>query len=378
MQPVQTPVQPLATDIVTGVRPSTLTPAHVAREFRRLIEQGATIKPAGSAREDPASLLTMGYTPKHKVRLFETTYYLTNMRYDDTFRFLVAYVLPSTSARSGRRQTFLYPRLFYKDASLVWRSPTHYARSDEENWIGKGDVKRVVRGGVEGEYSAEETTDLPLEIQFAMDDISRRVRHVKRDDHAVELVLRRAPDDRIDPYVDFSGPRRRAMKDRRNLINGGRDIARFERENDPESLRFVPGFDPDFRRGVLEIGRSKSRLYGGTIRKYRILSKNKQIHYQFVAAPRQTWIIPPQALTTAIMSYGVRTVDVNAPEDLFVPGYEYHYLDDTRTPQELYSQIPPGYAGNVSRVDTSRADASPWLERLPVVQEFKRHVLRRD
>jgi hypothetical protein len=77
------------------------------------------------------------------------------------------------------------------------------------------------------------------------------------------------------------------------------------------------------------------------------------------------------------MSYGVRTVDVCADEDVFVPGYEYHYMDDFEDPPRLHSQIPEGYAGKASDVDDSRADASPWLEQLPVIQEFRRTVLRR-
>jgi hypothetical protein len=72
-----------------------------------------------------------------------------------------------------------------------------------------------------------------------------------------------------------------------------------------------------------------------------------------------------------LSSYGVRTIDVNAPEDLCVPGYEYHYLDDSSDPPELYSQIPPGFAGDVSTVDPARSDASPWIERMPVIREFR-------
>ena len=35
-----------------------------------------------------------------------------------------------------------------------------------------------------------------------------------------QAMIRKAPDDRVEPYGDFSGPRRRAMSDRRNLVNG--------------------------------------------------------------------------------------------------------------------------------------------------------------
>ena len=48
--------------------------------------------------------------------------------------------------------------------------------------------------------------------------------------------------------------------------------------------------------------------------------------------------------------------------------YEYHYLDETEDPPQFVSQIPEGFAGPQSEIDAYRADASPWLERLPVVR----------
>ena len=155
-------------------------------------------------------------------------------------------------------------------------------------------------------------------------------------------------------------------------MNRGRKIARFRRRGDPESLEFVSGYEPDFRRGILETSRSRSRLYGGTLRRHRILSRNRRIQYVFMAGRRHVWIIPPQATTTELSSYGVRTVDVEADEDLFVPGFEYHFMDG----DHLHSQIPKGFAGAPSDEDPHRADASAWLDRLPVVREFRRKVGR--
>jgi hypothetical protein len=316
-------------------------------------------------------LLSLGYVPRHRLRLFDTTYYLADLRYDEDARFFVAYVLLGGEAA---RQRQIFPRYFYKDASLVWRSASHFARSESENWIGKGDLKRVRENGGVALYSAEETTNLPLEIQPALDLISRKADRVRRDLRALGLVLRQAPDRRIEPYQDFSAPRRTAASDPRNLIHHGERVGWFARRNDPGSLRFARGYEPDFARGILEVTHSGSRLYGGEIRKFRILSRNQKIQYQFVAAPKQIWIVPPQALTIEISSYGVRTIDVCADEDLFVPGFEYHYLDDSEEPPRLYSQIPEGFAGDISEVDPSRADASPWLERLPVIREFRRAI----
>ncbi|HTF34206.1 MAG TPA: hypothetical protein VK714_10975 [Myxococcota bacterium] len=362
----------LETRIVTGIRPCELTKGQVAREFKMLLDRGARIRPAGRARANPSCLQSLGYTPRHKLRLFDTVYYLADLRYDDDARFFVAYVLLGVDRDHALREIF--PRFFYKDASLVWRSASHFARSESENWIGKGDLKRVRENGEVALYSAEETTNLPLEIQPALDLISRKADRVRRDLRALGLVLRQAPDHRIEPYQDFSAPRRRAASDPRNLIHRGEAVAWFARRNDPSSLRFARGYEPDFARGILEVSHSGSRLYEGEIRKFRILSRNKEIQYQFVAAPKHVWVVPPQALTIDLSSYGVRTIDVSADEDLFVPGFEYHYVDDSETPPRLYSQIPEGFAGKISTVDPARADASPWLERLPIIQEFRRAI----
>ena len=124
------------------------------------------------------------------------------------------------------------------------------------------------------------------------------------------------------------------------------------------------------------MGGFSSKIYGGPVERFRILSRNRIIQYLFFAGPRQVWIVPPQATTTQLSSFGVRTIDVEADEDLFVPGYEYHFEDDSVDPPVPYSQIPPGFAGPASEIDPARADASPWLDRLPVVQEFRRKVLK--
>lgn len=356
---------PIPTRVVASARPLRLAPAQVLRELHARLASGAELRPAGLARRDPARLLREGYAPMSVVPLFDTTYYLSEPRENEDIRFFVAYV---TEARGASLAAPIYPRIFYKDVSLVWRCATHFVRSEHENWIGKGDVRIVLEDGYELLYSAESTTDLPTEIQTALEILLRRAGRIPHDERAVAQILRRGPDDRIRAYRDFTEPRRRDQADRRNLVYGGRPVARFTRPGDPSSLRFVTGFEPDFARGVLEVAHSKSTLYGGRLRRFRILSRNRRIQYLFMAAPRQVWIVPPQATTTRLSSYGVRTVDVVVDEDLCVPGYEYHQPDGE-------SQIPGGFAGEMSPHDPTRADASLWLERLPVIQEFRRKVL---
>jgi hypothetical protein len=153
-------------------------------------------------------------------------------------------------------------------------------------------------------------------------------------------------------------------------VNGGQLVARFDRAGDPASLRFAHGFEPDFASGVLERSELHSSLYGGAVRRFRILSHNRVIQYLFMASPSHVWIIPPQATTTELSGFGVRTIDVAVDGDLCVPGWEYHGGSDD------LDQIPAGFAGEVHPRDPSRADASPWLERLPVIREFRRAVLK--
>jgi len=357
--------------IVPSVLPREGPAGHAERSFRRLLEGGAKLLPAGEARRRPGRLLSEGYTPKHAFDLFDTSFYVTNVRQNEDIRFFVAYVVQGPPGRER-----IHPRLFYKDLSLVWRSASHFVRSENDNWVGKGELKVVVTDGVEMEVSDEATTDLPLEIQTALESLIRRSKRIPYDQKALELVLRRGSDDRMDPYREFTEPRRRARSDPRNLLNRGRSFARFTRRDDPTSLRFVRGFEPDFGRGLLETAHASSRMYGGALRRCRILSKNRKVQYLFLAGPRQVWIGAIQTTHTELSSFGLRTLDAVVDDDLLLPGFEYHFIDESQDPPVLVSQIPEGFAGAPSEVDPSRADTSAWLDQVPVIREFRRRVLR--
>lgn len=228
--------------------------------------------------------------------------------------------------------------------------------------------------GARGWYSAEETTNLPFEMQAALDEVSQRGPRRQNDHRILSLSLRNAPSNRVSPYRDFQAPRERAMKVVANQINGNKSVAWFADENDPLSLRFEEGFEPDFD-AVIDTSTSRSSMYGGAIRKYRIASSNRQIQYLFVAGPHQVWIVNPQAFTVELSSYGLRTVDAIADEDLLIPGYEFFDNDGTG---DVDSQIPPGFAGPMCPIDPDRADASPWNERLPVIRSFRRSILAKN
>lgn len=349
--------------------------AAVTREFRRMLDDGVRLMPSGDARRHPESLVTLGYLPRYKIELFGTVFYLTRPRKNPDVRFFVAYVLPppSVPGGGGPNDRRMYPRLFYKDLSLIWRAASHLVANDGEYWIGKGDVRTVVERGEEHEASDESTTDLPYEMQTAIERINAAQRRVLYDDDAPHLVLRNAPHGRIEPYAEFTAPRRAAAAQPGRRIHGGRPIARFTRKNDPTSLKFVAGYEPDFDR-VIERATTRSRLYGGRIRRFRFVSRNRRIQYLFLHGPRHTWIVPPQTLETDLSTFGLRLTDVNADEDLFVPGYEYHYWEDETDPPTLVSQIPESYVGAQAPFDETRADASAWLDALPVIREFRNRI----
>ncbi len=196
-------------------------------------------------------------------------------------------------------------------------------------WVGKDDVKHVVENGEVLIASDESTTELPLEMQTAIEGLLSWSWRPGRGDDVLGLALRQSPEYRIEPYSDFSKPRRIAAQDARNLINRGKPVATFQRNNDPTSLILVQGFEPDFAAGIIERSFSQSRLFGGRLRRLRILSVNRKIQFFFLAGPRHVWLFPPQAMTTELSNYGVRTISVNADENLFLPGYEYHHYEET-------------------------------------------------
>ena len=362
---------PLEPDIVTGVEPDPRSGRAIANEFRRWLEEGVQLRPVGAGKQTPQVFLESRYLPKHKVELFDATFFLTNFLFETGLNFLVAYV---GLGANGARPRTLHPRIFYKDSSLVWRVASHMIRTEDDDWIGKGDVKWERSNGDEHLVSDEDSTNLPYELQAAFDRASRAKRPV-RDEQAVALVLRNGPPSRLEPYADFTAPRRRA--DRETPLNGNRPVARITRRGDPASLRFAKGFEPDLAHGLLEVTAAASRLYGGAIRKVRVRSRNGKIQYQFVVSPTHVWLNPPQALSRELTTFGLRALHVRADDDVFLPGFEYHFVDHTLDPPELHTQIPTGYAGEPSEVDPERADASAWIEALPIVKEFRRRLLPR-
>ncbi len=363
---------PLTSSIAPSATLVRATPRRLQAELHALVSGGARLQALGTAARNPKDLLRR-YPPLYAVDLFGTRFYLSTYTQEPSLRFFVAFLV---QPRPGSRRVVIHPRIIYKDVSLVWRCASHLVFEDREEWVGKGDAVTVVEDGYEITDSMEFTTDLPLELQMALEEASRGRKRIPTDYTALRRVLRRAPPNRVRAFDDFVAPRRRAASVPENLLNGGKPVAWFDRENDPTSLRFASGFAPDFEGGLVEVHESKSSLYGGVIRRHRVVSANRRVQYAFFAAPRHAWVMPPQATTTELSSYGVRTIDALHDDNLCVPGYEYHFMDESQDPPFLVSQIPPGFAGEVNAQDKDRADASAWIDALPVIQEFRSVLVR--
>ena len=347
------------------------TRRQVALEFRQLLASGRKLRVDGQGKQDPDGLLDRGYVPKSEIELFGARFFLCDLRLSHELKLMPAYVL--LPDQHGRGKKAIHARVFYKDSSLVWRAASHYINTPDEQWIGKGAIKWVRKRGVEGWESAEESTNLPFEIQAALDDASQRSPRAKNDASILFLILRNAPAHRLKPYYDFESPRKRAMSLPANQINRQRPIAWFTDDNNPASLKIARGFEPDFNL-VIDVAPSYSKMYGGAVKKYRIASRNRRIQYLFVAGPHHVWLVYPQALTTELSSYGLRTIDVVADDEMSIPGYEFF---DNNSDGEVDDQIPPGFAGPICPYDPDRADASPWNERMPIIRAFRRAQSRR-
>ena len=362
----------IPTQIMQNIALQPRSPRAVARSFRALLHDGCVLVAGGKPFERPSTLVRGSCVPRHVLDAepFGLRIFITKVHQNPDLRFLVGYVMNRAS-----RPSRIYARIFYKDTALMWRAASHLVKDRGEFWIGKGDVTTIEIDGEAYICSQESTTDMPFELQAALEKAARSAPSIPVNDRILERVLRRAPAGRITPYVDFTRLRRRAEAEPRNRINRGRPVASFARKHDPGSLRFVKGFEPDLSRGIVEVLDLESAYYGGHVQCFRVLSTNEKIQYAFMAAPRQVWIIPPQALTAELTTFALRTINVAIDEDVCVPGYEFHYMDETDDGLALHSQIPSGFAGAHHLQDGDRADASPWIDQLPIVRAFRAKVL---
>jgi len=262
-------------------------PRQIERAFRELLDAGVELRPTGKTRNRPARLLSLGYAPKHAIELFDTTFYLTNVRENFYVRFFVAYVVQPTRGRCQDRTSAIL--LQRRRAQLAF-GVAH--RASARRFLDrKGDVETVIQtvrstslARVDYRSADRNAARTRSALPEGEDDSDRRRRG--------ELILRTAPGD-ASSRTRLQRAASARQSEPRNLVNGGRSVAWFARKNDPTSLRFARGFEPDLDAGSWRQRNHEPSLWrSGPL--LPILSRNRRIQYLFMGAPRHVWIIPPQ------------------------------------------------------------------------------------
>ena len=73
--------------------------------------------------------------------------------------------------------------------------------------------------------------------------------------------------------------------------------------------------------------------------------------------PLRLWNVGPSVFFDIAALAPGDPIDVLGDDDLCIPGYEYHFLDDSEDPPVMFSQIPEGFAGPaISRLKNSPTD----------------------
>ena len=274
-----------ATRIAPGVEPRAQPPRAIERELRALLAAGCRIRPAGSgarAARGAAPALPADATRSRCSTRASTSPTCARTRTSASSWPTSGSAPRATSTRASSTRT---PR---------WSGAA--PRTSSRRRACTGSARATSSGSTRGRPDRSTAPRRPRTCRSRCrppsTTLSRRAKRVPWDARALRRVLRRAPVGRFEAYADFIGPRRRAAGEPRDRIHGGRPVAWFERPNDPASLRFAPGFAPDFAR-VVEVSRSAEPHVRRRDRGSSASSRRTgAIQYQFVAGPHHVWIIP--------------------------------------------------------------------------------------
>ncbi|MCX5701739.1 MAG: methyltransferase domain-containing protein, partial [Candidatus Omnitrophica bacterium] len=325
----------------------------IGSEFSNLIPR-VSIQVDGRKVTSGADLLQNGFVPQYKISLNGMDYYLSK---------------PYTSQRNGRPYFIgflhrinpetgveeIFARTIYKSNSQnIWRIASSEGPG---GWIGKG-------------LEDEMTTNAPLEIQSSLEKLCL--------DNG-KLEIKEGFYDDLEKRADFKSPEEfnHTILLHGEELNGGISIGSFAETGNPESYRFQNGFEPDFNNGVIEEFNTYSPIYGD-VESYRMLSNNKQVQFVFnVDRENRVWIGAVQSVTPRFTRFGVRAdrIDIGAMEMENIEGVN-RPVDILMPASEYDTQIPKGYIGN-HKADRYY-DASPFIDKIPVIKEFRQKVLEKN
>ncbi|MDP3703201.1 MAG: cysteine peptidase family C39 domain-containing protein, partial [Candidatus Omnitrophota bacterium] len=309
--------------------------------FDKQIASGVPLRIYGDASFNELDKVGLG--PKHQVQFGQDHFYISDAFIDAGGRTaFLAYLLHRDSTTG---QPVIFVNAYYKSNSQnVWRAASHHAGP----WIGKG-------FGEAGQM-------LPMELQSTFE-------HIVASQRASQGVYEK-PGRFFDvlgfdvqgPMVSMvvGGPNRVVIAE---LNHAGQTNPALANHH----INFRPGYEPDFHRGVVEHFQADNPVYS-KVTSYVILSANRQVQYLFnVDGAGRVWVGGVQGTSETLIRQGVRRDNLQyvVPEELLTPAFEY------------LKQMPTGYleARNVHPRNLQYADASAFLNKISVIQEFRRHVL---
>ncbi len=335
-------------------------------EFEQLVKR-VPVQISGDITYE--ELMNAGFQPHYKIVVNGVAYYVSEPYTPSHGRASFVYYFYRKNPKTGEEEIFT--RSVYRSNSQnVLRVASH--RRPERRWIGKG--------------LGQATTTLPLELQSTFEKIYQTaLSKGKLEKKEAFYEILRAKDSHMpaDSFmksmIAYERGEEAEQKDEKEpeeqILIGkfnehDRDQIEFIKgemifpRGIPETFGFTPGFEPDFENGVVETFETDNPVYGGKVTSYRIISKNKEAQYLFnVDMKGRVWIGDVQGTHSEITRFGVRKNTIYIPSDFLTPANEYE------------SEIPEGYKGEWQHSDYW--DASAYIDKLPVVQEFRDKVLNK-
>ncbi len=317
--------------------------------FDRLVERGTPIQIYGQTSF--RALERDGLGPKHQVKFGADTYYFSHPFIDAGGRTVFVMYLHHVDSTTGRPVIFVNA-VYRSNSQNVWRAASS---SPDGRYIGKGlgETSQMLPVELQGHL---ERMVSHQQVGGGLHEIPGRFYHVLGEDERTPLVT---------------------LLNVRQLPNTPKVIVAREdtsRHMDPHVANhhfiFTPGYEPNFHHGVVHNFTTENPIYG-MVSSYVVRSTNGALQYLFnVDRAGRVWIGGVQTTSVALNRQGVRVDRVTVPDALLTPAFEY-----LRQMPRGYEVGPLHMKERMHPTDSHYADATPFLNQLGVIQDFRRYVL---
>ncbi|MBI2140469.1 hypothetical protein HYU14_06085 [Candidatus Woesearchaeota archaeon] len=272
---------------------------------------------------------------------------------------------PSMVLYYDHKDGTIYARCLYKsNSAAVWRTLSHYLSADR-GWYGKG-------------IEHEESVVYPHPLQPMFESQWKP--------HFSHLKTKTLTDGTVRNNSEFiflglatHGKGWYGFKKSFSLYNPKKiEIGKFEGEI-PESYKFIPGFEPEFNK-LEKFKPMFSSCFSADCDTYLCPSVNGQLSFLFFLEPKlnRAWIGSIQVTEFRPNLYGTNTNIVSLAsivQNKLLTDKTYVKTNHLVCPAAEYSnQIPPLPGVTYESFGGSYSDAGPYVERLPVIREFRKKI----